>query len=196
MLTCQSASYDKMSSNSFYEFARKSAHTSMNDTNTPASLNEESLFPEARLVIVRGPQAGEKIILKPGENLLGRDEGYILRDGRVSRRHAQIQFIDNEFLLTDLQSTNGTFVNGDQIHQPTSLQHGDTIRLGDTILILRVGGEIEDDPSVVGARTPESKLDRGETTLMVGRISPDQAENGLSKKTEDSKGKTLPDPNQ
>jgi len=144
----------------------------MTDSSTPGTLDQDRATPEAYLVILRGSQAGEKIPLQPGVNLLGREEGYILRDGRVSRRHAQIQFIGDEFILVDLHSTNGTFVNGSQVHQATMLQHGDSIRLGDTILTFRQGDESQGDPSIVGARTPETKLDRGDSTLLVGRLIP------------------------
>jgi hypothetical protein len=146
----------------------------------------------SRLVILRGPQAGEKILLQPGVNLLGREEGYILRDGRVSRRHAQIQLIQHEYVINDLDSTNGTFLNGNQITQPTVLQHGDTLRLGDTILSFRVEGVVEDDPSIVGARTPDTTLDRGDITLMAGRLIPNPPALPLSGAEEDPQESNLP----
>ena len=148
----------------------------MADSTKPGPNDQGAPFLFAQLVILRGPQAGEKIVLKPGLNLFGREQGFILRDGRVSRQHAQIQFVNHELILMDLHSTNGTFVNGNQIHQATLLQHGDSIRMGDTILTLRLEGEGDRDPAIVGARTPDTKLDRGEATLLVGRLFPTPAE--------------------
>lgn len=144
----------------------------MTDPSHPEPTVQNKLNSSAFLVILRGPQAGEKITLRPGITILGREVGFILQDGRISRRHAQIKYANQEVILDDLQSTNGTFVNGVQISQSTLLQHGDSIRIGDTILTLRLEGEGEADPSILGARTPATKLDRGDSTLLVGRFFP------------------------
>ena len=144
----------------------------MPDTHQTGSEQPEGQNSTSRLIILRGPQAGEKILLKLGTNLFGREEGFLLRDARVSRRHAQIQNTEDEFILTDLDSTNGTFVNGNRIDQPISLQHGDSIRMGDTILTFRMEGSTQNDPSIVGARTPDSELEHGDSTLLVGRLYP------------------------
>jgi predicted component of type VI protein secretion system len=164
----------------------------MIDSTKPGESIQGSPVPKAQLVILRGPQAGEKILLKPGTNLFGREEGFILQDGRVSRRHAQIQNVQNEFILVDLHSTNGTFVNGDQIHQSVLLQHGDSIRLGDTILTFRLETGEGHDPSFVGARTPATNLDRGDSTLLVGRLFPKQADSNISTEAENKVEKSPP----
>jgi serine phosphatase RsbU (regulator of sigma subunit) len=52
-----------------------------------------------------------------------------LRDSRISRNHAEIQFRDGAFFLHDLNSSHGTFVNGQRLTQ-TVLQHGDLIDFG------------------------------------------------------------------
>lgn len=64
---------------------------------------------------------------------IGRDinNGVCILDKHLSRCHAAIQYIDNQgFYLIDLNSTNGCFVNGEQIYQPTELKDGDKVRLG------------------------------------------------------------------
>jgi hypothetical protein len=53
----------------------------------------------------------------------------ILDDARVSDHHASVRFKDGEFLVTDLDSTNGTFVNG-QLVQQQHVADGDRIRFG------------------------------------------------------------------
>ena len=136
--------------------------------------------PAASLVVQRGAQAGEVIHLQPGVNLFGREEGLILHDQRISRRHAQIQDVAGEYMLIDLHSTNGSYVNGELVTQPTLLQHGDVIRFGDTILMLRIAGEGKHDPHMVGARTaelPPSHLNA--TTLLASRMKPDKTTDGL-----------------
>ncbi|MEX0269814.1 FHA domain-containing protein [Leptolyngbyaceae cyanobacterium UHCC 1019] len=74
-------------------------------------------------------------IVTQSENLwvIGRDRKATLpiSDKRLSRRHAIVQYVaDKGFFLIDLNSTNGTFVNGESIRQPVLLKDGDRIRLG------------------------------------------------------------------
>ncbi len=54
-----------------------------------------------------------------------------ISDRRLSRRHAMLQFVDGKgFYLTDCDSTNGSFVNGEPVWEPRLLKDGDRIRLG------------------------------------------------------------------
>ncbi|MDZ8056041.1 MAG: FHA domain-containing protein [Aulosira sp. ZfuVER01] len=64
---------------------------------------------------------------------IGRDDsnGIYIADRYLSDRHAAIQYIDHQgFYLIDFKSTNGSFVNGELVYQPTKLNDGDRIRLG------------------------------------------------------------------
>lgn len=64
---------------------------------------------------------------------IGRDRktSLTIQDKRISRRHAAIQYVQHQgFYLVDFKSTNGTFVNGESIHQSVRLHDGDKIRLG------------------------------------------------------------------
>jgi hypothetical protein len=65
--------------------------------------------------------------------VIGRDRKVAISvsDKRLSRRHAAIRFVPPQgFYLVDLNSTNGTVVNGEPVRQQVSLQNGDHIRLG------------------------------------------------------------------
>ncbi|MCL6433697.1 MAG: FHA domain-containing protein [Leptolyngbyaceae cyanobacterium HOT.MB2.61] len=65
--------------------------------------------------------------------VIGRDRKatLLIQDKRLSRRHAAIQFVENEgFYLIDLNSTNGSFINGEAVRQCAPLKEGDQIRLG------------------------------------------------------------------
>jgi FHA domain len=65
--------------------------------------------------------------------LIGRDQdaAIYVQDIRLSRRHAAVQYVENEgFYIMDLGSTNGTHVNGERIRHSTLLQDGDKVRLG------------------------------------------------------------------
>jgi putative serine protease PepD len=75
---------------------------------------------------------------------LGRDPGNAIvleKDKSASGNHARLQLVNGEVILTDLKSSNGTWVNGKRIAQPQLLRHGDRIRVGNTIFRLRVGDQ-------------------------------------------------------
>jgi pSer/pThr/pTyr-binding forkhead associated (FHA) protein len=83
------------------------------------------------LVGLEGPLAGQTVPLKAGETTLGRVGGcdVVLPLPTVSSRHAKVAFADNAYHLIDLQSANGTFVNGQRVaNQP--LCSGDVIAVG------------------------------------------------------------------
>ncbi len=75
---------------------------------------------------------------------IGREEGNVLRlnDERVSRYHAKVQAEDGDIILTDLDSTNGTRVNGATI-QIRRLRAGDQLSIGRTMLLFGTMEEIE-----------------------------------------------------
>jgi pSer/pThr/pTyr-binding forkhead associated (FHA) protein len=56
----------------------------------------------------------------------------------VSREHAKVSFDGKRYVVQDLDSTSGTFVNGRRIAQPTALTDGDTIKVGPAVLRLRL----------------------------------------------------------
>src|SRR2546430_16138601 len=76
---------------------------------------------------------------------VGREEGNSLRlnDERVSRFHAKVQQDGNDLILTDLESTNGTKVNG-HIVQIRRLRFGDRVSLGRSLLIFGSDDEINE----------------------------------------------------
>lgn len=76
---------------------------------------------------------------------VGRDSGCSLplHDDSVSRRHAIIEAVGNTHLVTDLGSTNGTFVNEDIVSEPRLLQAGDRVRFGNQIFKYLAADKIE-----------------------------------------------------
>jgi peroxiredoxin len=86
-----------------------------------------------RLLAINPPDLGSSEFLLLGELVwIGNDESNdcVIRDGTVSQRHAAIQCRSGSYELTDLGSTNGTFVNGERVKGWVRLQKGDNIRLG------------------------------------------------------------------
>ena len=72
------------------------------------------------LEIVEGPGAGRQIALR-GPLVLGRDQtaDVVLEDGQISRRHARVTpSASGGIVVEDLESTNGTYVNHDEVHSP------------------------------------------------------------------------------
>jgi ABC-type multidrug transport system ATPase subunit len=79
------------------------------------------------------PVEDVKPILLSGKMLIGRDEGRVqilLNHPQISRAHAHITAQDGRAVLVDLNSANGTYVNGVRVRQPTALQSGDQIDIG------------------------------------------------------------------
>ncbi len=73
---------------------------------------------------------------------VGRVQGndLMLPKGNVSKHHARLLYRDGRFIVTDLKSTNGTYVNGRKIAQATIVREGDKIYIGDFVLRLDTGG--------------------------------------------------------
>ncbi len=95
------------------------------------------------LSIAHGPDAGRTVELAPGVHTVGRsDEATIcLDDPGISRLHAAISVSADTITLADLGSTNGTFLDDAPVGaEPRSLVVGATVRIGDTLLVLRPAG--------------------------------------------------------
>jgi pSer/pThr/pTyr-binding forkhead associated (FHA) protein len=76
--------------------------------------------------------SGDRIELAEGKNIIGRlaDCAVIVNDTNVSRRHAQVHRSGSGFVISDLGSTNGTYVNGERLIADHRLADGDIISIG------------------------------------------------------------------
>jgi pSer/pThr/pTyr-binding forkhead associated (FHA) protein len=102
------------------------------------------------LEIVEGPGAGRSLqVASP--IVIGRDPDVdlTLDDGQASRQHARLTPRDIDVLVEDLGSTNGTFVNREEIHAPTSFAPGDELVIGVTVMEIRAPQEVARQPSAV-----------------------------------------------
>jgi len=99
---------------------------------------------QALLLVLSGPRLGTRTVLSdiPIEIGRGSNSGLMLDSDSVSRRHAKIEPMGTGHRLTDLGSTNGTYVNGLRIKDHT-LKDGDRVQIGKALLKYLAGGNIE-----------------------------------------------------
>ena len=93
------------------------------------------------LVVITGADSGREFLLTPSPMKIGRHiENYInLTDPKASREHALLEYhsVKKQFILEDLSSTNGTYLNDHRISKKERVKPGDTIRIGDTTLEMK-----------------------------------------------------------
>jgi signal transduction histidine kinase/pSer/pThr/pTyr-binding forkhead associated (FHA) protein len=95
----------------------------------------------ARLLVIKGADEGKQFDLTDGSFIAGRDATSAIRfhDTEISRRHAEFHSAGGNWAVVDKASANGTFVNGQKIQEAT-LQPGDQIQLGQTVLVFSTSG--------------------------------------------------------
>src|SRR5436189_4874755 len=88
---------------------------------------------EPRLAAIAGKLKGAIFTLDGDVMVIGRETAanLCIADSSVSRRHSRIDKSENGFVINDLESLNGTFVNDVPV-KTRSLEHGDRIRIGDS----------------------------------------------------------------
>ena len=89
-----------------------------------------------QFVMRSGPTPGVIFPLEGDQILIGRDasNGVAINDAEISRKHSRISFQGGKYVLEDLGSTNGTFVNDARIAAVTPVSSGDLIRCGNLVL--------------------------------------------------------------
>ncbi len=107
-----------------------------------------------QFVMRSGPTPGVTFPLEGEQLIIGRDpsNGVAINDAEISRKHSRLTFQGGKYVLEDLGSTNGTFVNGQRLAGPVVLKPGDVISLGEQIVLMY--DAINQDPgaTVVVAR--------------------------------------------
>ena len=90
----------------------------------------------ATLFVIQGTDQGSRFELASDVLSLGRDAANPVRlhDTEVSRQHAEVRRDGDRYVLVDLGSSNGTFVNGHNVRRH-ELQSGDQIEIGRTVLL-------------------------------------------------------------
>ena len=91
-----------------------------------------------QLVMRQGPTPGAIFALEGDQLTIGRDStsDVSINDAEVSRRHARLTFQGGKYVLEDLGSTNGTFVNGQRLAGPRVLKAGEIVSFGEQIVLV------------------------------------------------------------
>jgi signal transduction histidine kinase/pSer/pThr/pTyr-binding forkhead associated (FHA) protein len=115
------------------------------------------------LSIIQGQSKGRKFELPDHEpQLIGRSsEAIQFDDNAISRRHAELTPDDGLWYIRDLDSQNGTYVNGTRIRDRTRLRAGDQIRVGQTLLVFgQTESKAKDTVRFVGRDRVAANIER------------------------------------
>jgi hypothetical protein len=104
----------------------------------PAPSARKSRTP-SKLVVTKGALAGTTISLGTGDVTIGRahDSTLVLTDDFASTHHARLVHRDGQWLIEDLGSTNGTYLDRMKVTSPMPVPLGAPVRIGKTVLELR-----------------------------------------------------------
>ncbi|WP_282858479.1 FHA domain-containing protein FhaB/FipA [Pseudoclavibacter helvolus] len=93
----------------------------------------------SKLVITSGPKRGTELTLRSEPLSIGRsgDSDLVIQDDYSSTHHARLLLWNDAWMVQDLDSTNGTYVNGKRVSQPTHVPVGTPVRIGTTTFELR-----------------------------------------------------------
>ena len=107
-----------------------------------------------QFVMRSGPTPGATYSLEGDQIIIGRDSanGVTINDSEISRKHARLTFQGGKYVLEDLGSTNGTFVNGQRLAGPAVLRSGDVVSLGEQIVLMFDVLSADAGATVVAAR--------------------------------------------
>jgi hypothetical protein len=102
----------------------------------PGQATSAATEPQHHLVIVQPESAVRRVALQPGSLTIGRapPSTLLLEAPEVSRAHCRIDVAGDEVTVTDLKSTNGTFIDNKRLTGTAPLPHGALLRVGNYVL--------------------------------------------------------------
>jgi len=101
-----------------------------------------------------GPTPGAAFTLEGDQLTIGRDatNEIVINDAEISRRHARLTFQGGKYVLEDLGSTNGTFVNGQRLAGPRVLKAGEVVSFGEQIVLVFEATTIDSGATMISPR--------------------------------------------
>lgn len=134
------------------------------------------------LLVLQGPDKGRRFELPDSPALIGRESRQIpLSDNTVSRRHCELFPENGSWVLRDLASSNGCYVNGVRVTGKQSLRLGDQVRVGNSLMVF-------------GAQPGVSRTNSGNVTLAGAESGMDSAIVQALPSSEDSIVLAVPEP--
>ena len=133
----------------------------------------------AKLVIQNQGMTGRACELHTDRTTIGRveDNTFHIADPSVSSHHCEVQLRGSDIVIRDLNSTNGSFINGNKIEESV-LKPGQILRLGQVELKLEVEGVTAAAPAPGSAPSAPAKKQVDATMLIPRGVSLDQLEQG------------------
>lgn len=162
-------------------------------------------YKKFRLTVIKGFNKGEVFPLEEDEVIIGRGEenSIVLNIAEVSRKHSVLTRGEEGYIIKDLDSTNGTFVDKKKVGDKYLLKPGDTIMLGDAIY-LTYQADVDPEETLVALRPVEisspdditeapkpaarERASSPVTTLRQGKTAEEKLSRGQV--TEEKKGRT------
>lgn len=128
-----------MDDNDFpHEHSEPSEATLIVDSNALKRVRQEvAQRNQAYVIVIAGPHTGKMFKIDSSDTVMGRSPkvDLQLQDVGVSRTHARIFRVNDQVFVEDLQSANGTFLNGERLSITKQLEDGDKITLGSTTIL-------------------------------------------------------------
>jgi pSer/pThr/pTyr-binding forkhead associated (FHA) protein len=139
----------------------------------------------AKLVIQNQGMTGRACELHTDRTTIGRveDNTFHIADPSVSSHHCEVQLRGSDIVIRDLNSTNGTFINGNKIEESV-LKPGQILRLGQVELKLEAEGAAATAPAPGSTPAPAPAKKQVDATMLIPRgVSLDQLEQGGTRPT-------------
>ena len=107
-----------------------------------------------QLIMRSGPTPGASFALEGDQLTIGRDSSneITINDAEISRRHARLTFQGGKYVLEDLGSTNGTFVNGQRLAGPRVLKNGEVVSFGEQIVLVFEVNSVDAGATMISPR--------------------------------------------
>lgn len=127
----------------------------------------------ATLLITQGIDQGSRFEIEEDRIRIGRGplNEFCLRDSEASRSHCCVEYRSGEHRITDLASSNGTYVNG-RVVRSASLQSGDLIQVGRTLILFQIESDLEERKAQVASNVEiVARHSADDHSQIVGNVS-------------------------
>lgn len=110
-----------------------------------------------QFVMRSGPTPGATFSLEGDQLTIGRDSSssVAINDAEISRKHARMTFQGGKYVIEDLGSTNGTFVNGQRLVSAVVLKSGDVVSFGEQIVLMYEALSSDPGETMISRKSPQ-----------------------------------------